>query len=153
MTLEKLPTILILHLKWFDYRSDGCTKILKKVEFPVDLKIDAKILASKKYSMKQRAYRLFAVVYHDGKEATKGHYITDVYHTGYSSWLRFNDSSVKPVSENEVLYPKTPRVPYLLYYRRCDTMPPQPTSSAAGGNANPSYSNAANSGRDRDSNK
>lgn len=41
MNVEKLPPILILHLKWFDYRSDGCTKILKKVEFPVDLKIDA----------------------------------------------------------------------------------------------------------------
>ncbi|XP_036214946.2 putative uncharacterized protein DDB_G0271606 [Bactrocera oleae] len=153
MTLEKLPTILILHLKWFDYRSDGCTKILKKVEFPVDLKIDAKILASKKYSMKQRAYRLFAVVYHDGKEATKGHYITDVYHTGYSSWLRYNDSSVKPVSENEVLYPKTPRVPYLLYYRRCDTMPQQ-SNSTTGGNAN-AHTNAAGNhgGRDRDGNK
>ncbi|XP_053953660.1 PDZ and LIM domain protein Zasp [Anastrepha ludens] len=151
MTLEKLPIILILHLKWFDYRSDGCTKILKKVEFPIDLKIDAKILASKKYSMKQRAYRLFAVVYHDGKEATKGHYITDVYHTGYNSWLRYNDSSVKPVSENEVLYPKTPRVPYLLYYRRCDTMPQQQPTAMTGGNANSSYSNAANSGRERES--
>lgn len=101
--------------------------------------------------MKQRAYRLFAVVYHDGKEATKGHYITDVYHTGYSSWLRFNDSSVKPVSENEVLYPKTPRVPYLLYYRRCDTMPQQnTTTSSTVGNAN-SYSNSA--GTHRDGNK
>lgn len=44
MTLEKLPVVLILHLKYFDYRSDGCTKILKKVEFPVELKIDASML-------------------------------------------------------------------------------------------------------------
>ncbi|XP_016029757.2 trithorax group protein osa [Drosophila simulans] len=125
MTLEKLPVVLILHLKYFDYRSDGCTKILKKVDFPVELKIDAKILGSKKTSQKQRAYRLFAVVYHDGKEASKGHYITDVFHTGYSSWLRYDDSSVKPVSEKHVLQPHTPRVPYLLYYRRSDTLPPQ----------------------------
>ncbi|GBP10870.1 Ubiquitin carboxyl-terminal hydrolase 10-B [Eumeta japonica] len=27
MNLEKLPPVLILHLKWFDYRSDGCTKL------------------------------------------------------------------------------------------------------------------------------
>ncbi|XP_017059620.1 histone-lysine N-methyltransferase 2D [Drosophila ficusphila] len=128
MTLEKLPVVLILHLKYFDYRSDGCTKILKKVEFPVELKIDAKILGSKKTSQKQRAYRLFAVVYHDGKEASKGHYITDVFHTGYSSWLRYDDSSVKPVSEKHVLQPHTPRVPYLLYYRRSDTLPPQQQS-------------------------
>lgn len=44
MTLEKLPVVLILHLKYFDYRSDGCTKILKKVDFPVELKIDASML-------------------------------------------------------------------------------------------------------------
>lgn len=107
--------------------------------------------------MKQRGYRLFAVVYHEGKEATKGHYITDVYHTGYSSWLRYNDSSVKPVNENEVLNPKTPRVPYLLYYRRCDTMP-QRSNSTNGRNAN-STSNAGGNhggnhgGRDRNGNK
>ncbi|XP_061386464.1 ubiquitin carboxyl-terminal hydrolase 10-like [Musca vetustissima] len=145
MNVEKLPPILILHLKWFDYRSDGCTKILKKVEFPVDLKIDAKILASKKYSQKQRAYRLFAVVYHDGKEASKGHYITDVYHTGYGSWLRYDDSSVKSVSENHVLLPRTPRVPYLLYYRRCDTIPQQNNNSnnSGGGNSSSGGNNAS----------
>lgn len=41
MTLEKLPVVLVLHLKWFDYKADGCTKILKTVEFPIDLKLDA----------------------------------------------------------------------------------------------------------------
>lgn len=45
VTLEELPVILILHLKWFDYKLDGCSKILKSVEFPIDLKIDnSKIL-------------------------------------------------------------------------------------------------------------
>ncbi|XP_013104013.2 putative mediator of RNA polymerase II transcription subunit 26 [Stomoxys calcitrans] len=147
MNVEKLPPILILHLKWFDYRSDGCTKILKKVEFPVDLKIDTKILASKKYSQKQRAYRLFAVVYHDGKEASKGHYITDVYHTGYGSWLRYDDSSVKPIIENHVLLPRTPRVPYLLYYRRCDTIPQQNNNAGgaagSGGSGNNNNNNSS----------
>lgn len=40
MTLEKLPVVLILHLKWFGYNGD-CTKILKTVEFPIELKIDS----------------------------------------------------------------------------------------------------------------
>lgn len=40
MTLEKLPIVLILHLKWFDYKSDVCTKILKTVDFPNELKLD-----------------------------------------------------------------------------------------------------------------
>lgn len=75
----------------------------------------------KSYTAKQKQYKLFAVVYHDGKEASKGHYITDVFHAGYGSWIRYDDSTVKPVSENNVLHPKSPRVPYLLYYRRLDT--------------------------------
>lgn len=41
MTLEKLPIVLILHLKWFDYKGDVCTKILKTVDFPIELKLDA----------------------------------------------------------------------------------------------------------------
>lgn len=41
MTLEKLPYVLILHLKWFEYRGDDCKKILKSVEFPIELKLDS----------------------------------------------------------------------------------------------------------------
>lgn len=114
---------MILHLKCFDYKMDGCTKILKPLDFPIELKIDSKLMSSKgkSYTAKQKQYKLFAVVYHDGKEASKGHYITDVFHAGYGSWIRYDDSTVKPVSENNVLHPKSPRVPYLLYYRRLDT--------------------------------
>ena len=78
-------------------------------------------MSSKKYSQKQKQYKLFAVVYHDGKEASKGHYIIDAFHCGYSYWLRYDDSTVKPISEAKVLHPRVPRVPYLLYYRRSDT--------------------------------
>lgn len=100
------------------------------------------ILGSKKTSQKQRAYRLFAVVYHDGKEASKGHYITDVFHTGYNSWLRYDDSSVKPIGEKQVLQPHTPRVPYLLYYRRSDTLPPVQASNGGGAGATVGVNNA-----------
>lgn len=77
---------------------------------------------AKKLTPKQRQYKLFAVTYHDGKEATKGHYITDAYHVGYGTWVRYDDSSVRSIFEMDVLNPKIPRVPYLLYYRRCDTI-------------------------------
>lgn len=39
-SIEDLPPILVLHLKCFDYKQDGCSKITKIVEFPIDLKID-----------------------------------------------------------------------------------------------------------------
>ncbi|EFN69898.1 Ubiquitin carboxyl-terminal hydrolase 10 [Camponotus floridanus] len=136
VTLEELPVILILHLKWFVYKfdkySNGCSKILKSMEFPVDLKIDGKFLSPntvKKLGPKQKQYKLFAVTYHDGKEATKGHYITDAFHIGYGSWVRYDDSAVKSVPESNVLRPTSPRVPYLLYYRRCDTIGNQLSST------------------------
>lgn len=125
VTLEELPVILILHLKWFNYQLEGCSKIFKNVSYAIDLKIDSKILTSsvaKKLSVKEKQYKLFAVTYHDGKEATKGHYVTDAFHVSYGAWVRYDDSSVKCVSQNDVLNPSTPRVPYLLYYRRSDTI-------------------------------
>ncbi|XP_069688055.1 ubiquitin carboxyl-terminal hydrolase 10 isoform X2 [Periplaneta americana] len=124
VTLEELPLVLLLHLKWFDYKLDGASKIVKCVEFPIDLKVDPKLMSSssRKYGPKQKQYKLFAVVYHDGKEATKGHYITDVFHVGYGGWVRYDDSVVKAVQESNVLRPRGPRVPYLLYYRRFDTI-------------------------------
>ncbi|GLV44870.1 Ubiquitin specific protease 10 [Carabus blaptoides fortunei] len=123
VTLEELPLVMVLHLKCFHYKLDTCSKIIKALEFPIDLKIDSKLLSSKvKYSGKQKQYKLFAVVYHDGKEATKGHYLTDAYHVGYGGWVRYDDAAVKSVQESHVLHPHTARVPYLLFYRRCDTV-------------------------------
>lgn len=40
VTLEELPVVLILHLKCFDFKKESCNKILKTVEFPVELKLD-----------------------------------------------------------------------------------------------------------------
>lgn len=123
VTIEELPIVLVLHLKCFNFKLDGSSKIIKALEFPIDLKIDPKLLSSKnKYTAKQKQYKLFAVVYHDGKEITKGHYLTDAYHVGYGGWVRYDDSSVKVVQEQQVLHPTAARVPYLLYYRRSDTI-------------------------------
>lgn len=121
VTIDELPIVLILHLKCFDFKLDGCKKIIKALEFPIDLKIDAKLLSKTNASPKEKQYKLFAVVYHDGKEASKGHYITDAFHVGYNSWLRYDDAQVKVVQEETVLKPTGSRVPYLLFYRRSDT--------------------------------
>jgi len=127
LSLEDLPPILVLHLKRFVYdgTTGGCQKVMKAVEFSVDLEIPRDILsiASKnKYTTKQRQYKLFGVVYHNGREATKGHYVADVYHTGYASWLHCDDSIVKPTAEQLVVQPSQNSVPYILFYRRGDTM-------------------------------
>ncbi|XP_059054008.1 ubiquitin carboxyl-terminal hydrolase 10 [Achroia grisella] len=125
LSLEQLPVVLLLHLKCFQLDPEGHTaKIVKNIDFNIDLKIDPKIMSSKlKYSQKQRLYKLFAVVYHEGVEAVKGHYVTDTYH-GQVGWLRYDDSTVTQVGEAQVLKAKPPRMPYLLMYRRHDTLPP-----------------------------
>lgn len=127
LSLEDLPPILILHLKRFVYdgTTGGCQKVMKAVEFSVDLEIPRDIMSGSsksKYTAKQRQYKLFGVVYHNGREATKGHYVADVYHTGYASWLHCDDSTVKPTAEQLVTQPSPNSVPYILFYRRGDTM-------------------------------
>lgn len=75
------------------------------------------------------------VVYHSGEKTTGGHYHTDVYHTGERCWLRFDDDSVKKISIEKVFEPKQQCVPYLLYYKRSDTMVQSPPSNAASSNS------------------
>ncbi|XP_064610884.1 uncharacterized protein LOC135475070 [Liolophura sinensis] len=123
-TLEELPPVLILHLKFFIYdKSGGCQKLLKKIDYATDLEINRDLLSPNvrsKLPASQRNYKLFAVVYHHGKNVTGGHYTTDVYHTGINSWIHMDDSNVKQVNLQQVLKFVSPRVPYLLYYRRMD---------------------------------
>lgn len=40
LTLEKLPPVLVLHLKRFVYeKTGGCQKLIKNIEYTVDLEI------------------------------------------------------------------------------------------------------------------
>ncbi|KAK2085568.1 hypothetical protein P7K49_036868 [Saguinus oedipus] len=50
VTLEKLPPVLVLHLKRFVYeKTGGCQKLIKNIEYPVDLEISkARCLGSRK---------------------------------------------------------------------------------------------------------
>ncbi|XP_033626234.1 ubiquitin carboxyl-terminal hydrolase 10-A-like [Asterias rubens] len=124
ISLEELPPVLTLHLKRFVYdKSGGCQKVMKKLDYGVDLEINRDLLSpniKSKVYIGQRTYKLFAVVYHTGKEASGGHYITDVFHAGSNSWLRLDDSIVKPVRVTHVIKPLQAYTPYLLFYRRRD---------------------------------
>ena len=48
--------------------------------------------------------------------------MTDIFHSGYSTWLHCDDSSVQTTAELSVLTPAASSTPYLLFYRRGDTM-------------------------------
>lgn len=133
--LAQLPPILILHLKQFVYTQDhGLRKLMKKIEYPIDFEIPEgcvheKSSASDKHLRTSRSYKLLAVVYHDGKEAIKGHYLTDVYHIGSSQWIRCDDSTLKVVPSPRIENSDScSRTPYLLFYRRLNTLRAQTTN-------------------------
>ena len=122
LSLEELPPVLILHLKRFVYdaATGGVQKVMKAVKFGVELEINKAVLSAECRSAttaRHRQYKLFSVVYHNGREATKGHYVTDIFHTGYSTWLHCDDSQVTPSCEQSVLSPSVTSTPYILLYR------------------------------------
>ncbi|CAJ0959286.1 unnamed protein product [Ranitomeya imitator] len=125
VTLEELPPVLVLHLKRFVFeKTGGCQKLVKNIEYPVDLEI-SKDLFSPGVRSKikgQKTYRLFAVVYHHGNSATGGHYTTDVFQIGLNGWLRIDDQTVKVINQYQVVKQTVERTAYLLYYRRVDLL-------------------------------
>ncbi|KAL7635657.1 UNVERIFIED_CONTAM: hypothetical protein RMT77_013474 [Armadillidium vulgare] len=144
---EDLPRVLILQLKRFIYDNGGLQKVTKRLQFPIDLEITKDLLSTNsrgRFSASQRKYRLFAIVNHEGKEANKGHYVADVFHNGYNCWLRYDDSNVKSIPETTVLRHDPPKVPYLLFYRRSDTLSP-PSSQHVNGNSAGGSSNSSSS--------
>ncbi|XP_074027269.1 ubiquitin carboxyl-terminal hydrolase 10-like [Leptinotarsa decemlineata] len=120
ITLCKLLVILILHLKFFKYSNDRCTKIIKAFDFEFDLRFDSTLISSETQSPTKKQYKLFTVVYHEGKNANIGHYMTDAFHVGYNCWIRYDDSSVKTVQKEDVSKPQGTRFPHLLFYRKSD---------------------------------
>lgn len=123
LTLEELPPVLILHLKCFIYdKNGGIQKVLKKIDYPIDLDINKDLLSPirSRLPANQRNYRLFAVLFHHGKTASGGHYTTDAYHSGLNGWVRYDDSIVRQIPVSHVLKFVPNRIPYLLFYRRCD---------------------------------
>ncbi|XP_064169617.1 ubiquitin carboxyl-terminal hydrolase 10 isoform X1 [Anguilla rostrata] len=124
VTLEELPPVLVLHLKRFVFeKTGGCQKLIKNIDYPIDLEISKDLLSPgvrSKIFKGQRTYRLFAVVYHHGNSATGGHYTTDVFHIGLNGWLRIDDQTVKVINQFQVVKQTAERTAYLLYYRRVD---------------------------------
>nr|XP_023021849.1 ubiquitin carboxyl-terminal hydrolase 10-like [Leptinotarsa decemlineata] len=105
ITLCKLYVILILHLKIFEYSHDRCTKIIKAFDYEFDLKIDSTLVSSETQPLTEKQYKLFAVVYHEDKNANIAHDVTDDFHVGYNCWIRYNDSSVKTAKRRRIETP------------------------------------------------
>lgn len=82
VTLDRLPQVLILHLKRFAHNAatGALTKISRSVEYPETLYVEPGLLSSISVApaTDHRSYALTGVVTHVGRETAGGHYIVDV---------------------------------------------------------------------------
>ncbi|KAF2010712.1 cysteine proteinase [Aaosphaeria arxii CBS 175.79] len=105
--IESLPPVLILHLKRFHYDANGPQKIWKKIGYPLDLEIPKDVFPQHmRGSFGVRGglprYRLTAVVYHHGKNASGGHYTVDLRRQEGREWVRMDDTIIRRIRPEDV---------------------------------------------------
>ena len=105
--VERCSTILIIHLKRFEYSSDRCIKIETEVEFPNELEL-------KDFCKSDRGKaKLVSVVYHSGT-IYGGHYTAASLDQSCGNWYYYNDSSVSKINISKVHNQNA----YMLIYQK-----------------------------------
>lgn len=120
MTLERLPRVLILHLKRFSF-DEKSQKISDHITFGVNLVLDPSLVSPNLQKTSQRKYKLssgndnrvdlLSVITHHGEKTSNGHYTCDIRQKN-GNWMRFDDETVYRVSKEEVLDNNA----YVLFY-------------------------------------
>ena len=123
-TIEKVPKILVIHLKRFLY-TPYSYKISTRVEYPIEGLDISKFLSSQlEQSSKGQPirhnpsnnciYDLYAISSHSGSSQSCGHYYAYGKHPYSNEWHCFNDSMVKAVSASSLQDSNA----YLLFYQQ-----------------------------------
>lgn len=128
--IDKLPRVLIIHLKRFSFLKDqdmGIEKLRKKVAYGHTLHIPSEVLSNKSGQDDDNEYKLVGVVYHHGNSAQGGHYTSDVLRNkddddeNSSEWIRIDDTSLKVIKPAEVINggsEENIKNAYILMYER-----------------------------------
>eukprot|EP00058_Branchiostoma_floridae_P010029 XP_002595517.1 hypothetical protein BRAFLDRAFT_118958 [Branchiostoma floridae] len=148
----KLPKILTIHLIRFEYNPSGygMRKISSPIVIPSHLRLDG--FCTDTCADRGFRYEIYGMILHEGSSQDSGHYVSyadtsdvpvveldkssqgerekklrrAVAQFDYSgNWIKFNDSYVSLVTEEEmgeILYPERTNsfTPYLLFYKRTD---------------------------------
>uniref|UniRef100_A0A8C5MS72 Ubiquitin carboxyl-terminal hydrolase n=1 Tax=Leptobrachium leishanense TaxID=445787 RepID=A0A8C5MS72_9ANUR len=126
--LWSLPKILVVHLKRFSYNRYWRDKLDAVVEFPIsDLNMSEFVCDPK---AAEYMYDLVAVSNHYGGMGG-GHYTAYAKNHLNGQWYYFDDSSVSPATEEQIVT----KAAYVLFYQRKDCNPVDSPSPAAPGGA------------------
>uniref|UniRef100_A0A8C5MHD4 Ubiquitin carboxyl-terminal hydrolase n=1 Tax=Leptobrachium leishanense TaxID=445787 RepID=A0A8C5MHD4_9ANUR len=115
LDLWSLPPVLVVHLKRFSYSRYMRDKLDTLVDFPVSDLDMSKFLINPNAG--PCCYNLIAVSNHYGGMGG-GHYTAFAKNKDDGKWYYFDDSSVSPASEDQIVS----KAAYVLFYQRQDTM-------------------------------
>ncbi|KAM6895348.1 ubiquitin carboxyl-terminal hydrolase 15 isoform 2-T2 [Xenentodon cancila] len=115
LDLWSLPPVLVVHLKRFSYSRYMRDKLDSLVDFPLrDLDMSEFLINPNAGPCR---YDLIAVSNHYGGMGG-GHYTAYAKNKDDGKWYNFDDSSVSPVSEDQIVS----KAGYVLFYQRQDTV-------------------------------
>ncbi|XP_019749186.1 ubiquitin carboxyl-terminal hydrolase 15 isoform X4 [Hippocampus comes] len=115
LDLWSLPPVLVVHLKRFSYSRYMRDKLDSLVDFPLsDLDMSEFLINPNSGPCR---YDLIAVSNHYGGMGG-GHYTAYAKNADDGKWYNFDDSSVSPASENQIVS----KAGYVLFYQRQDTV-------------------------------
>jgi len=106
----KLPDVLIIHLKRFQYSGMYRDKLHQLVQFPLQLDLSRFL---KEMNESESQYQLFAVSNHMGG-IESGHYIAYAKNVESDKWFKFDDSFCSEIAEDAIVTNNA----YILFYHR-----------------------------------
>ncbi|CAD8143064.1 unnamed protein product [Paramecium octaurelia] len=107
----KLPNILIIHLKRFEYGTKSTGKITQKVNFPLN-QLD---MSPYCFQQNDTVYNLYAVAQHHGS-LQYGHYVSICKHRVDNQWYMYNDDAVLKIQDPEKVIVDSQA--YVLFYQK-----------------------------------
>ena len=116
LSLHRLPSVLVVHLKRFEFNSHGGRR---KLNTPIaaPLSLELPMSAGPQLSPALHRYTLFATINHLGS-AHGGHYIAHAQVGGH--WYTFNDSHVHQIDDKQMTSQHIQSA-YVLFYQAAKT--------------------------------